>query len=278
MFAGACVGVFLVARRCFGRNAALVALVLYGFCEFDLTAGSTLFERFPLQFFCVWVVYCTLRVGRRKRWAMARRGDLHMARRDERRDGAGARHSRCSGDLAALAAGDPPGPARTCRRIGGRSLVSVPRDSNAPDTSSTFARRCFESRSDALISPPPGAIRRECPQVGWSMPRENAQGRRRGRHGPCDGGGLAGPTSRPGSGRRTSRSPRCRDRTRNVSAGCAWIAASLIGAATSGLDTKRSAGSSLPSQAEIACGRSGDPWSGTQRVHAVALDRRRRRA
>lgn len=61
LFAGTCLGVFLIARRAFGRDAALVALVLYGFYEFDSAAGSTLFQRFPLEFFCVWVVYCTLR-------------------------------------------------------------------------------------------------------------------------------------------------------------------------------------------------------------------------
>ena len=61
LYVGTLVGVFLVARRVFGRNAALLAVVVYGWSEFGLTAGSSLFQRYPLQFFIVAIVYCVLR-------------------------------------------------------------------------------------------------------------------------------------------------------------------------------------------------------------------------
>ena len=61
LYVGTFLGIFFLARRCFGRDSALVAALLYGFSELGLTAGSSLFQRYPIQFFLVWVVYFVVR-------------------------------------------------------------------------------------------------------------------------------------------------------------------------------------------------------------------------
>jgi hypothetical protein len=61
LYVGTLLGIFLIARRYFGPRCAVVAVALYGFSELGLSIGSTLFHRYPIHFFFVWMVYC---VGR----------------------------------------------------------------------------------------------------------------------------------------------------------------------------------------------------------------------
>ena len=61
LYVGTLLGIFLVARRYFGRRCALVAVVLYGFSGLGLMVGSSLFHRYTIQCFFVWVVYWVAR-------------------------------------------------------------------------------------------------------------------------------------------------------------------------------------------------------------------------
>jgi hypothetical protein len=54
-------GVFLLARRCIGSVAALLAATLYAVSPFGLSAASSLWQRYPIQCFTVWTVYFVVR-------------------------------------------------------------------------------------------------------------------------------------------------------------------------------------------------------------------------
>jgi hypothetical protein len=58
LFVGTLFGVFFLARRYFGFQAALLAVALYGFSELGLLAGSTLFLTRTTRCFYVWMIYC----------------------------------------------------------------------------------------------------------------------------------------------------------------------------------------------------------------------------
>jgi hypothetical protein len=58
LYIGTVLGIFLLARRSFGLLCAIVACNLYAFSSIGLTAGNSLWQRYPIHFFYVWMVYC----------------------------------------------------------------------------------------------------------------------------------------------------------------------------------------------------------------------------
>jgi len=60
------VGIFLLARLCFGNGCALLAVVLFGLSEFGLNQASSLWHKHPLSFFYVWTVYWTIQWVRKR--------------------------------------------------------------------------------------------------------------------------------------------------------------------------------------------------------------------
>ena len=60
-YVGTLFGIYLLTRLFFGRTPALLAIVLYGFSEHGLLAGSTVWQRYPIHCFTVWTVYCIAR-------------------------------------------------------------------------------------------------------------------------------------------------------------------------------------------------------------------------
>jgi hypothetical protein len=61
LYVGTIVGIFLLARRYVGQAGAVLAAALYGFSALGLTAGTTLWQRYPIHCFTVWTVYWTAR-------------------------------------------------------------------------------------------------------------------------------------------------------------------------------------------------------------------------
>ena len=57
LYIGTVLGVFLLARSYFGMRCAIFSVALYGLSEIGLRVAGLLWERLPLQFFYVWMVY-----------------------------------------------------------------------------------------------------------------------------------------------------------------------------------------------------------------------------
>jgi Dolichyl-phosphate-mannose-protein mannosyltransferase len=55
------VGIVLLARRSLGAGCALLAAFLYAFSDLGLAAASTVWQRYPIHAFFVWMVYWTAR-------------------------------------------------------------------------------------------------------------------------------------------------------------------------------------------------------------------------
>jgi hypothetical protein len=56
-YVGALYGIFLLARMYFGSGCGLVAASLYAFSQLGLTAGESLWQRYPIHCFFVWTIY-----------------------------------------------------------------------------------------------------------------------------------------------------------------------------------------------------------------------------
>ena len=61
LFLATLLGIFLLTRRCLGSPCALLAVALYAFSEPGLLAASSLWQRYPLHPFYVWMVYWATR-------------------------------------------------------------------------------------------------------------------------------------------------------------------------------------------------------------------------
>ena len=57
LYIGTVLGIFLLARSYFGVRCAIFSVALYGLSEIGLCVAGSLWERLPLQFFYVWMVY-----------------------------------------------------------------------------------------------------------------------------------------------------------------------------------------------------------------------------
>jgi len=57
LYIGTLFGIFALARRYLGRQCALLAVVLYGLSVFGLSAAGSLWQRYPIHCFVVWMVY-----------------------------------------------------------------------------------------------------------------------------------------------------------------------------------------------------------------------------
>jgi Dolichyl-phosphate-mannose-protein mannosyltransferase len=57
LYIGTLIGLFLLARMCFGTPCAILAVALYGLSELGLLAAQSIWHKYPLQFFYVWMVY-----------------------------------------------------------------------------------------------------------------------------------------------------------------------------------------------------------------------------
>ena len=57
LYIGTVLGVFLLARSHFGMKCAILSVALYGLSEIGLRVAGSLWERLPLHFFYVWMVY-----------------------------------------------------------------------------------------------------------------------------------------------------------------------------------------------------------------------------
>jgi hypothetical protein len=57
LYFGTLTGIFLVARMYFGMPCAILSVALYGLSDLGLQVAGSLWERFPLHFFYVWMVY-----------------------------------------------------------------------------------------------------------------------------------------------------------------------------------------------------------------------------
>src|SRR5262249_21768517 len=60
------VGIFLLARTCFGTGCAALAVAVFGLSELGLSEAVSLWHKHPLPFFYVWTVYCTLQWVRKQ--------------------------------------------------------------------------------------------------------------------------------------------------------------------------------------------------------------------
>lgn len=72
LYLGTLLGIFLLARFYFGTECAVVAVIIYGVSTLGLNTADSLWPRFPLPFFYVWMVYCA------SRW-VARRNSNYLA-------------------------------------------------------------------------------------------------------------------------------------------------------------------------------------------------------
>jgi hypothetical protein len=61
LFFGTLLGIFVLTRRYLGPRCALLAVVLYAFSEPGLSAASSLWQRYPLHGFYVWMIYWAAR-------------------------------------------------------------------------------------------------------------------------------------------------------------------------------------------------------------------------
>lgn len=66
LYVGTLLGVYLLARIYFGEACGLLATALYGFSELGLEVGTSLYARFPMHFFYVWIAFWTVQWARRK--------------------------------------------------------------------------------------------------------------------------------------------------------------------------------------------------------------------
>ena len=57
LYVGTVLGIFLLARSYFGVKCAIFSVALYGLSEIGLRVAGSLWERLPLHFFYVWMVY-----------------------------------------------------------------------------------------------------------------------------------------------------------------------------------------------------------------------------
>jgi hypothetical protein len=57
LYFGTLLGIFLLARLYFGEGCALLAAAIYGLSELGLEVGSSLYVRFSMHFFYVWLAY-----------------------------------------------------------------------------------------------------------------------------------------------------------------------------------------------------------------------------
>ncbi len=57
LYIGTVLGIFLLARSYFGVKCAIFSVALYGLSEIGLRVAGSLWERLPLHFFYVWMVY-----------------------------------------------------------------------------------------------------------------------------------------------------------------------------------------------------------------------------
>jgi len=72
LYAGTLIGIYLLSRIFFGDRCALLAVVLYGFSELGLHVADSLWSRFPIHFFYVWMVYFAAQwVRKRNSWYLA---------------------------------------------------------------------------------------------------------------------------------------------------------------------------------------------------------------
>ena len=72
LYSGTLLGIFLVARLCFGMPSAILAAAVYAFSNLGLHVAHTLWHKYPLHFFYVWIIYCLLQ------WVI-RRGAGYLA-------------------------------------------------------------------------------------------------------------------------------------------------------------------------------------------------------
>ena len=57
LYLGTLTGIFLLARMYFGMPCAILSVLLYGLSDLGLQVAGSVWERFPLHFFYVWMVY-----------------------------------------------------------------------------------------------------------------------------------------------------------------------------------------------------------------------------
>jgi hypothetical protein len=67
VFVAALAGVYLLARNYFGVPCAVLSVAIYGLSEFGLQVAGSLFARYPIQTFYIWMVYWTVQ------WVIQRR-------------------------------------------------------------------------------------------------------------------------------------------------------------------------------------------------------------
>jgi hypothetical protein len=60
LYVATLIGIFLLARSCFGAPCAVLAVVLFGFSEIGIAQAASLWARFPLPCFVVWTAYWTV--------------------------------------------------------------------------------------------------------------------------------------------------------------------------------------------------------------------------
>jgi len=60
IYLGTLIGILLLARTCFGMPCAILSVSLYGLSELGLYVAESLWDRLPLHFFYIWMVYWTV--------------------------------------------------------------------------------------------------------------------------------------------------------------------------------------------------------------------------
>jgi len=66
LYFGTLLGIFLLARIYFGDGCALLSTAIYGLSELGLDVGTSLYVRFSIHFFYVWMVYWAIQWVRRR--------------------------------------------------------------------------------------------------------------------------------------------------------------------------------------------------------------------
>ncbi len=72
LYAGTLIGILLLSRVLFGTPCALLAVIIYGVSELGLYVADSLWSRYPIHFFYVWMVYFAVQWVRKKNsWYLA---------------------------------------------------------------------------------------------------------------------------------------------------------------------------------------------------------------
>lgn len=66
LYVGTLIGIFLLARMCFGTQCAFLSVVLYGLSDTGLAVAGSLWQRFPIHCAYVWMTYWTCQWVRRR--------------------------------------------------------------------------------------------------------------------------------------------------------------------------------------------------------------------